>query len=167
MKAKNEILEIVTQVLKNDDLIDALSKKVAQNLSDKTLDQVWKNEMANAKISLSSDVDLKKIADLYPLSSSEVKDVVSSLKSKKANYEQISAAILVSLGKKELASRLDVIKGDSRIANAQKANCGQPYHCGPDFYCGAQYECGWRFEFWPCVSSEIHCAHHDHDLRKR
>lgn len=137
-----------------------------------------------AKLKLSKDFNIDDLVKLYPLSGSEITDVVALLKSEDQDAEitqdEVGKAIVIHLGSHRLAGRLD----DKRLATASLANafsestrcatayencgarhsCGQPYHCGPDFYCGTPFECGWRFENFSCVSSDIHCSHHKHNM---
>lgn len=180
-----EFIKLLEEALTNESLIDKIAEKVAAKCAKverMPLVEVWENGLSRAELSLAQDVKLERVVELYPLSRKEIKIVVDRIKTSgfkdRLGFENIRKFVIEQLGDDELMSRLATIQKSREIpALREKARCGQvftdcgavhgcgqPYHCGPDFYCSAQKECGWRFEFWPCVSSEIHCAKHDHSL---
>lgn len=146
-------------------------------------DSIWQQQLDAVDLPLSADVDTENLATLYPLSEAEIGAVVRMLKAEHARNpvevspDIIGKAIIIQLGSNLLAGRLEAMRamahypaGEAYACAAAydncgaRHNCGQPFHCGPDFHCGTPFECGTRFELVPCVSSEIHCAHHDHNI---
>lgn len=171
----SEILDVMeTTSVVNNTIEDVLG--ISPSSSD-----IWKKHFDPFLLELDQDVAIETLAALYPLSETEIISIVGYLNTNhpegKISYDAIGASILHLLEKEELALRLDVMRMSAEnlqdemfaCAAAKDAcghphQCGQPYECGPDFACGTPFECSTPFEIVPCVSSEIHCAHHDHNM---
>jgi hypothetical protein len=188
MDNQEQLVNSLVEALQNEKVINAFLQAIENKKNTPSTPKksdVWQQHLEASGLALADDVDAEELAKLYPLSQAEIQATVEYLKAEEHDGEisqaDVGKAIVIQLGSNNLASRLETTRmmsvsplanafsdavrcGASHDACGARHECGQPYHCGPDFHCGTPFECGWRFEMVPCVSSEIHCTHHEHNM---